>query len=309
MVPTVFMSYSHDDEAHKAWVLQLAHRLRSNGVDLILDRWNVKLGTDLPAFMEHGLSEAHRVICVCSSAYVEKANSPRNGVGYEKQIITGELLRDLSREWVIPVIRNNNGENKLPLFLSGRAYVNFEADEQYEARYEELLRDIHNQPVLPIPPIGTNPFTTIEYFAAQKFIPSKEKYVSPAPSGVVTFDYSNNNGRFCIGQNELMFELAFSKASDRSIHTYTDGAGVRTVAIARGKTEINEIVDAREYDASSRVRSPSVDQVVVWQNTNGFYAATKILKIMDDTRGSDRDGITFEYAIQTNGSPDFTTIR
>ena len=30
--PKVFISYSHDSEEHKSWVLQLATRLRSNGV-------------------------------------------------------------------------------------------------------------------------------------------------------------------------------------------------------------------------------------------------------------------------------------
>ena len=35
--PTVFVSYSHGDENHRGWVLQLAMRLRSNGVDAILD--------------------------------------------------------------------------------------------------------------------------------------------------------------------------------------------------------------------------------------------------------------------------------
>ena len=50
--PTVFVSYSHDGEEHLAWALQLATRLRSNGVDAILDRWNLSLGQDLAAFIE-----------------------------------------------------------------------------------------------------------------------------------------------------------------------------------------------------------------------------------------------------------------
>ena len=39
--PVVFVSYSHDSEAHKAWVLKLATDLRSNGVDAILDVWDL----------------------------------------------------------------------------------------------------------------------------------------------------------------------------------------------------------------------------------------------------------------------------
>jgi hypothetical protein len=44
------------------------------------------------------------------------------------------------------------------------------------------------------------------------------------------------------------------------------------------------------------------------QNKNGFYAAIKILAVQDDTRGTLNDEVTFEYTIQTNGTPDFTTI-
>jgi hypothetical protein len=41
--PRVFMSYSHDDDEHRDWVLQLSSRLRGNGVDVCLDRWDVTL--------------------------------------------------------------------------------------------------------------------------------------------------------------------------------------------------------------------------------------------------------------------------
>ena len=47
MIPEVFISYSHDNDEQKDWFLQLATRLRSNGVDVILDRWNIKLGSYL----------------------------------------------------------------------------------------------------------------------------------------------------------------------------------------------------------------------------------------------------------------------
>ena len=52
MTPTCFVSYSHDDEHHLNWVLQLTTRLRSNGVDMILDKWNLRLGQDVAGFME-----------------------------------------------------------------------------------------------------------------------------------------------------------------------------------------------------------------------------------------------------------------
>lgn len=308
MSSQVFISYSHDDDAHKNWVLQLATRLRSNGVDVILDRWNLTLGKDVASFMENGLSISKRVLCVCSEIYVDKANNKSSGVGYEKQIMTAELMDNLNTDWIIPIIKNNNSSKKLPIFLKGRLYISFENDILYESKYEELLRNLLDEPVLSVPPLGDNPFQNIKEFAKQKFIPSNEKYTSPAKEGIVTFDYSNNNGKYFIGDAELMFELAFSKASNFSIHLYNDPQSIKSVAIVKDTDSIKSIKDARNYDSSSRVRSPIINQIAIIQNINGFYAAIKILSIKDDTRGPLNDEVSFEYIIQTNGTPDFTTI-
>ncbi len=222
--------------------------------------------------------------------------------------MTAQLINDQNTNWVIPLIKNNLNNRKIPTFLGGRMYISFEEPNMYESKYEELLRDLLDEPILPIPPIGKNPFQTVKDFAQQKFIPNSEKYCSPAIKGTVTFDYSNNNGKYSIGQGELMFELNFSKASDTSIYLLNDPASIKTVAIARDVSDISSIKDARNYDGSSRVRRSSINQVAVLQNTNGFYTAIKILNIKDDTRSDENDEITFEYCIQTNGSPDFTTI-
>ncbi|MEZ4784898.1 MAG: toll/interleukin-1 receptor domain-containing protein [Candidatus Kapaibacterium sp.] len=80
-VPTVFISYSHDDQEHKDWILTLSTRLLANGVNVILDHWDLNLGSDLPRFMESGLTEADRVLAVCTGQYVAKANLGQGGVG------------------------------------------------------------------------------------------------------------------------------------------------------------------------------------------------------------------------------------
>ena len=106
-MPKVFISYSYDDDTHIAWVSDLASKLRANGVDVIFDQFETRLGSDLPLFMEQGLSKSSRVICICSDTFNQKANSGRAGVYYEKRIICNELVGDSSSAWVIPLIRNN----------------------------------------------------------------------------------------------------------------------------------------------------------------------------------------------------------
>ena len=308
MVPKVFISYSHDDDAHKDWVLQLATRLRSNGVDILLDRWNLRLGSDIASFIEGGLSSSSKIVCICSEAYEKKANEKSGGVGYEKQIMTAKMMHNLNAEWIIPVIRNNNSE-KVPTFLKGKLHINFENNSLYENNYKKLLRELLDEPVLPIPPIGKNPFDNIKNFSTQKFIPNTEKYVSPAVKGVVTFDYSNNDGRYFIGQEELGFTLKFSKANNRSIYLYNDPDNINTVAVVKNKHTIKDIDDARIYDGSSGARCLMLNQIAIIQNSNGFFAAIKVTDIKDDTRDSEFDEVTFEYLIQTNGSPDFTSEK
>ena len=50
--PRVFISYSHDSQAHKDWVRHLAEKLQRNGVDTILDQWDLRLGGDLAFFAD-----------------------------------------------------------------------------------------------------------------------------------------------------------------------------------------------------------------------------------------------------------------
>jgi hypothetical protein len=103
-----------------------------------------------------------------------------------------------------------------------------------------------------------------------------------------------------------MFEVYFSKASDNGIYILNDPSSILTVALVKDISKIELITDARSYDTSSRSRCPAINQIVLLQNRNGFYAAIKILAIQDDSRGALNDEVTFEYVIQTNGSPNFT---
>jgi hypothetical protein len=84
--PRAFISYSHDSPAHKAWTLKLATDLRAKGVDVVLDQWDLTPGQDISLFMQKGISEADRVLMICSANYVEKAETGIGGVGSERLI-------------------------------------------------------------------------------------------------------------------------------------------------------------------------------------------------------------------------------
>lgn len=157
VTPRVFISYSHDSTAHKNWVRGLARRLQSNGVDIVLDQWDVQPGDDVTAFVEKGLRECNRVLIVCTPQYIQKANTLKGGVGYERMIITGEVAKHLNTKKFIPIIRGNNNR-AVPDFLGTRIYVDFRTKRVSNAQFDVLLRTLLQYPLHTKPPLGAIPF-------------------------------------------------------------------------------------------------------------------------------------------------------
>jgi hypothetical protein len=119
-MPLVFISYSHDSGEHKAWVRQLTTDLRTNGIDAVLDQWDLSPGQDIVAFMQRGVSKSDRVLMVCSDIYVAKSDGGLGGVGYERLIVTSELVANIDTKKFLPIIRNNSSTQKTPIFLGPR---------------------------------------------------------------------------------------------------------------------------------------------------------------------------------------------
>ena len=160
-VPRAFISYSHDSQVHKKWVLDLAVRLRNSGVDAILDQWELEPGDDIPHFMERNLASADRVLMVCTENYVEKANTGTGGVGYEKMIVTSSLMKSIDSRKVVPLVRQA-GTHEVPTFLTSKLFIDFSRDGDFEYSFDELVRTLVGAPLFKKPPIGNNPFKPIE---------------------------------------------------------------------------------------------------------------------------------------------------
>jgi hypothetical protein len=168
VTPRVFLSYSHDSDAHKAWVRQLAERLRQGGVEVTLDQWDLPLGADVVRFMDLGIRDADRVLMVCTANYVAKAEERKGGAGYEGMIITGHVARATDTIKFAPTVRDHAGETLVPGFLGQRLWLDFRDDGLFEERLEELLRELHGAPRYPKPPLGRNPFAGPELEAGAK---------------------------------------------------------------------------------------------------------------------------------------------
>jgi hypothetical protein len=95
---------------------------------------------------------------ICSSAYVRKSEDGVGGVGYERLIVTGEVVSSIDTIKFIPIVRGAGNSKRTPSFLGPRLYIDFEDDSEYEQKLVELAREIHGAPAISKPPLGSNPF-------------------------------------------------------------------------------------------------------------------------------------------------------
>lgn len=236
-VPKVFISYSHDTQSHKKWVLELAQRLRNAGVDAILDQFRVGLGDDLGGFMEKSVAESDRIIMVCTDNYVTKANSGLGGVGYEKMIMTAEYMTNIDSNKVIPLIRQN-GTHNVPIFLQTRLHINFSRDDEYELQFDNLLREIHQAPLFKEPPVGNNPFESVIEKPAESVTDKKMELLKEAVKlynrGKVYFHFSEFNK--ILGCSKIFAEIYISELLEigfiHSTQQYTMGTYVEVFQLS-----------------------------------------------------------------------------
>ncbi|MES9903050.1 MAG: toll/interleukin-1 receptor domain-containing protein [Sedimenticola sp.] len=157
---TAFISYSWDSEGHRHWVLKLAADLIRNGINVIIDEWDLAdYGNDLHYFMEEGIRESDFVLIVCTQNYANKANKRKGGVGVESSIITGEYYNDTQSQKYIPIICDENVAliDCLPSYLKGKLAITFIGDSTYDEAFESLLRRIADKPRFKKPKLGEFP--------------------------------------------------------------------------------------------------------------------------------------------------------
>lgn len=150
--PKAFISYSWDSEDHRNWVRELASKLRQEGIDVMLDQWHLAPGDPLPEFMERAVRENDFVILVCTPNFKAKADERKGGVGYEGNIMTGELFIKYNHRKFIPVLRHYSWEEAAPSWLQAKRYLDL-TDPRFEENFEKLVQTLHGeQPE--IPPLG-----------------------------------------------------------------------------------------------------------------------------------------------------------
>lgn len=148
----VFISYSHDSAEHKRRVLELAQRLRSEGVDAWMDQFEDPPVEGWPRWMQHQLTQACFVLLICTEHYRrrfegEAPDGQGQGANWEgfltQQLMYGDDARN--RRYV-PVLFEEGQPDHIPLVARGTTSYRLPAD------YRQLqLRLTQQAAVTPVP--------------------------------------------------------------------------------------------------------------------------------------------------------------
>jgi hypothetical protein len=153
--PRVFISYSHDSAEHRDQVLELANRLRGNGIDAIIDQYVQSPPEGWPTWCEAEIRKAAFVPIVCTD-YLRRVTGEEepgkgHGVLWEARLIRQHLYDAASVSGkFVPVLLADGSNAHVPVPVKGGTIYRVETPEGYEA----LLRFLTEQPLTPMPPLG-----------------------------------------------------------------------------------------------------------------------------------------------------------
>jgi hypothetical protein len=160
--PKVLISYSHDSPAHRDRVLQLADRLRRDGIDCTIDQYVPSPSEGWPRWMMNQLEQSAFVLMVCTDIYhrrVRGQGEPDKGKGadWEGAIITQEIYDAKGTNTkFIPVILGPDDAAQIPIFVRGVTFYRVDLEEGYEQLYRRLTGQ-HDTPAEPLGEIKSLP--------------------------------------------------------------------------------------------------------------------------------------------------------
>jgi SEFIR domain len=120
--PKVFISYSHDSPEHAQHVLELAERLRKDGVDALLDQYVAGTPAEgWPRWVLDRLDWADFVLLVCTETYYRRFRGheqPEKSRGVDWELssrtksTTPEVLQRSLCQPYFPLMRQTSSHNR-----------------------------------------------------------------------------------------------------------------------------------------------------------------------------------------------------
>jgi hypothetical protein len=173
MAPKVFISYSHDSQEHKKRVSELADRLRDDGIDCIIDRYEPSPAEGWHRWMLNQIEVADFVLVVCTERYSQRfrgreESGKGRGVTWEGGVIIQELYDAQGQNSkFIPVVFTSEDIEFIPSPLRSTSNYDLSTLNGYELIYRQLT----NQPEMLKPDLGS----------LRTLPPLNHKQISPDP--------------------------------------------------------------------------------------------------------------------------------
>jgi len=147
-----FVSYAWGEPAVEGWVRdRLAPDLEQAGIEVVLDRANIRVGDNLARFVER-IQAADRVLVIATPAYAQKYNNAAGAVvAAEADVINLRLLgTEEQKATVLPVLLAGDRAESLPALMQTRIYADFRDADRYFVELFELVLALHDlSPDLP----------------------------------------------------------------------------------------------------------------------------------------------------------------
>ncbi|OQX13491.1 MAG: hypothetical protein BWK73_11960 [Thiothrix lacustris] len=144
----VFISYSHDSDAHRERVLALSNRLRADGIDCDIDQYNPAPEQGWPRWMMQGIQQADYVLLVCTETYckrleLEEEKGKGLGVKWEGSLIFNILYRNETfNTKFIPLVFDAENKAHIPDILFGYDYHDLSQPRGYDSLYRHIRGEL-----------------------------------------------------------------------------------------------------------------------------------------------------------------------
>lgn len=145
---TAAISYSWGSVEYENKVEQLATQLRHNGVESILDKWEVGLGSSFISYMDR-ITNYDYILIICTPEYKKKASilnksDKATGVYYEFDLMKKYCLEQgiSNKDRFIPILLDGSKEDSIPLWLYDSFYVDLTNHSDWNNKVLELSRQL-----------------------------------------------------------------------------------------------------------------------------------------------------------------------
>jgi tetratricopeptide (TPR) repeat protein len=299
--PKVLISYSHDSPEHADRVRELSDRLRADGIDCILDQYEVSPPEGWANWMDRQIRDADFVLMICTETYHRRViGEEKPGIGHGvrwEALVSYQHIYNAGtvNEKFIPVLLESGKFEHIPTPLQGVThYLAYKED-----GYEDLYRRLTNQPEHVKPALGK--MRKLPPVAKMQPLEPKQRKQDFFAAPLMNLPLMNlpfERNPYFTGRDEILKDLrsAFTKSSAttptqaisglgglgktqtaieyayRHRNDYTSVFWVRadsSLALSTGFVEIARLLNLPEKDAQSP--DDAVRAVRLWLENNSGW--------------------------------------